>query len=112
VFLLLFDRTPQTRFAAEAIANELELNATESARCEQGAQPADLLFHFEAWNTTKISARTLSHRDPDVWMEVVALYDHLRDITARGGWPPTAATMRELSTRLRRPSLAAEETRC
>ena len=101
VFLVLFDKKPQSQLSAESIADELELNANEAARCEQGALPADLVFHFQAWDACKITARTLSHRDPDEWMEVVAVYDHLRDITARGAWPPTAATLRELAARLR-----------
>jgi hypothetical protein len=100
-FLRLVDNEPQSTQAGEAIARELELNAAESERCEQGAQPEDLVLHFTAWERTNISARGLSRRDPDEWMEVVALYGHLKDVAARGSWPPTAATLRDLAARLR-----------
>ena len=104
VVLLLYDKEPQSRAAAEAIADELELNAAVSERCEEGAPPNELTFHFDAWEASRISARSLSHRDPEEWMEAVALYDHLRDVSLRGGWPPRAATIRDLAARLRTSS--------
>jgi hypothetical protein len=102
--LVFLDHEPQSRAAAQAIANELEVNAVESERCDAGIAPGDLVFRFDAWDASKISARTLSHRDPDEWMEVVAFYDHLRDVSLRAGRPPRAAAIRDLAARLRTSS--------